>query len=142
MEFYGHILDGRLALPDHVKAVRTQYLASMPEGAAVCEKLELAKRPKTHQQVKAFFGMIVAAAKQKFDDMGMDVMGVPLSQEQVKDVLYHFCGNVGDGGTPKRLSRMTTIEAAAFFTNSQQWLAGFGVVVPDPDPAWREKKHG
>ncbi|MFA5377661.1 MAG: hypothetical protein WC455_18060 [Dehalococcoidia bacterium] len=140
MELYGHIVSGKLVLPEHVKVVRAQYLASLPDGAAVCETIELAKKPKTNQQLAAFFGMVVMAAKRQFDHMGMDVMNVPLSDDQVKEVLYHYCGAVGEGGAHKRLSRMSTLEASAFFENCRTWLAGFGVVIPDPDPAWREKK--
>jgi hypothetical protein len=142
MEYQGHILHGKLALPDHIRALRGKYLESLPEGTAVVETIQRIGTPKTHQQVKAFFGMIVASAAERFNDIGIDVMGVPLSRDMVKELMYHYCGGVGDHGESVRLSKMTTIQASTFFNNCRDWLATFGVVVPNPDPQWREKQEG
>lgn len=140
-KFHGHIVGGKLALPDPIKQLRQRYLDALPEGTAVCETIERVGTPRTHQQLKAFFGMVITAAKEYFDEIGMDCMGVPLNKEQVKDLLYHFCGAVGDNGERIRLSKpMTTIQAAQFFENCRNWLAKFGVVIPDPNPAWREQE--
>jgi hypothetical protein len=140
MEFYGHILSGKFTLPQEVKDVRAKYLASLPEGAAVSEKIGQVGRPKTNQQVRAFWGWLMPYAKAAFDGAGWDVDGVPLVDEQIKRNLYDRCGHVGDNGEMVTISKMTTIQMAQFFENCCAFLAvRFGVVVPDPDPAWRVK---
>jgi len=128
-------------LAPEIKRLRDEYLASLPEGCVVRETITQVAKPKSYQQVKAFFGLVVTMAKRKFDEMGIDCMGVPLSEDMVKEVLYRYCAGVGENGRTVRLSKQSMAQACDFFTNCQNWLAQFGVIVPSPDPAWREKQH-
>ena len=140
MEAFGHINAGKIVLAPEIKRLRDQYLASLPDGCVVRETITKVAKPKSYQQVKAFFGLVVMMAKAEFDRRGVDCMGVALSEDMVKQVLYHYCAGVGENGKTVTLSNQSMAQACDFFENCRTWLAQFGVIVPDPDPAWREKR--
>lgn len=144
MDFYGHIQDGKLSLSESVKEARTAYLASLPNGGAIKETIRPIARPTTNSQRKAFFAMIVSVTGEELANAGWDVHGVPLTKDQVKAVVYHFCAPKDENGKNITLSNHpeSSLEnTMATFDNACRWLASkFGRVVPDPDPAWRQKR--
>jgi hypothetical protein len=140
MEVWGTIKSGKLMLQPEISRLRDSWLAGLKDGTSIHVTMTAEGKPKTCQQLAAFFGMVVSMAKEKFDELGIDCMGVPLSKDQIKELLYHYAGGVGDHGEVVRLSRQTTQQASKFFEQSRNWLAQFGVVVPDPTPFLRREK--
>ncbi len=129
---------------------RKSFLSSLPPGTVVTETLKRYRPPKTHQQVKAIWGLLIESIKRELDRMGFDLQtliptarvtpGIECPREVIMQLLYAVCGDVGDQGERKTLSQMTTIEAARFFDRARDHVASaWGIVVPDPDPQWREK---
>lgn len=119
---------------------RDGYLAKCKDGTVVTVELKRQDPSRTRQQLRGFWGHIIAVAKQALDDAGIDTMGVPLSQEQVKEVLYAFCAQVGENGQIVSLSKQSKMQTVCFFENVAAWLAtNFGVTnTLDFDPMWRE----
>jgi len=140
MEFHGTIQSGILTLPPVQKGLRERFLHSLKDGSRVRETLIKEGRPKTHQQVKSHFGLVIETIRQRLHEMGVDVCGVPPCKEQVHEILKKACGGVGDMGETLGLSEMTTAQASQFFENCRVWAATqLSLVIPDPDPNWQAK---
>jgi len=133
------VRDGKLCFPETQSGLRTQWLTTLKADARVEEKLTRVRRSKSHQQVKCHWGLVVGMIKQKFDDDGFDVMGVPISRDQIQKVLYAKCGAVGDDGEHLTLSKMSTVQASMFFEHCTRWAsAQLGLYIPEPDVNWRD----
>lgn len=140
-EFHGIIQNGIMTLPVVQAGLRKQYLTSLKNDSKVKEVLTKEGRTKTHQQVRTHFGLVVEIIRQRLEDMGIDVCGVACNKEMVHDILKKACGGVGDMGETLGLSEMTTTQASKFFDNCRTWCSTqLSLVIPDPDPLWREKK--
>ncbi|NIV68947.1 MAG: hypothetical protein GWN41_02250 [Phycisphaerae bacterium] len=71
-------------------------------------------------------------------DKGWSICGIAPNKQMIHEILLKSCGGVGELGQSKRLSEMTTTEAAQFFENIRDWAATqLGIVIPDPNPNWR-----
>lgn len=138
MEFYGTVQQGRLILSDVQKQLRMQWLASIKDATNVRETLTRIAPAKTHQQVKAHFGLVVEMVRQRLIEMGVDVCGVPPNKEMVYEILKRACFGVGDIGETLGLSQMTIAQASQAFDNCRTWTATqLQLVIPDPDPNWK-----
>ena len=138
MEFHGRIQEGRLILSDVQEQLRKRWLAGIKEGTSVRETLTKVAPAKTHQQVKAYFGLAVEMIRKRFEDMGVDVCGVCPNKQMIHDILKKACGGVGDMGESLGLSEMTIDQASKFFDNCRAWAATqLQLVIPDPDPNWK-----
>ncbi len=140
MKFKGTIQQGQIIRPSIVEESRRQYLSSMKDETPVTEEIKKFRPHKTHQQVKCHWGLVMQRAKHGFDELGYDVMGVPLSSDMIQMILYKFCGGVGENGENKTLSKMSIDEASRFFENCGTFLSQFGIVIPVPDKDWRKTK--
>lgn len=115
-------------------------IQSWPIGQLVDVEIKKRKPHHSNQQIRAWWGMIMPFMRQVAQDQGWDFMGIPLCDEQLKQILYHFCGNVGDDGERVRMSKANVEQMSLFFENCRNWLANFGMVVPEPDVNWRQNK--
>lgn len=110
----------------------------MKNGSRVREVLTKEAPMKTVQQVRAMFGLAVEMVRQKLDDMGWDICGVPPNKEMVYEILKKACFGVGDMGETLGLSEMTTSQAGQAYKNCQAWAAvELQLDIPDPNPNWR-----
>lgn len=142
-EFLWQKVNGRMQLANEAERLeRMQYLSDVPEGVFVRETLTRAKKPTTHQQRKGFFGLLVKIAQEELTKAGHEVMGVPLTKDQTKRVIYHFCAPRDQDGQPITLSNhplSSSARTVELIENTIRWLGTtFNCVVPDMDPAWRE----
>lgn len=113
---------------------------SLKDGTKVKETLTREGKPKSGQQVKAHFGLVVELIRQKLMEIGIDVCGTPPCKEQVHEILKKACGGVGDMGESLGLSEMTTAQASVFFDNCRTWSASqLELVIPEPDKNWKWK---
>ena len=140
MRLLGTVTDcHQLTFNEVTNGLKHSFLQSCKPGQVVSVEMKKVRPDKTHQQVKAIWAMIVPAAKAALDHAGIDCMGVPLCEDQVKQILYRFCGGVGENGEIVSLSKQNIDQASEFFENSRLWLAeNFQFHVPDPDPNWRQ----
>jgi len=140
--FYGIIQNGKLTLPTIQKELRRQFLASLKDGARVKETLTRESLTKTHQQVKAYFGLVVEMIRQKFIEMGVDVCGIAPNKEMIHEILKRACGGVGEQGEVMGLSSMSISQVSKFFENCQTWSATqLNLYIPEPDKDWRRKEE-
>ena len=141
MIFHAEIQNGQLMLSDTQCALRQRLLASMKNGCRVRETITKEGTAKTHQQVKAHFGLVVETVRQRLIDMGCSICGVAPNKEMVHQILKRACGGVGELGESLGLSEMNTTQASQFFSNCRDWAAvELQLVVPEPNICWKEKK--
>jgi len=140
-EFHAEIKDGKLTLSPIQEELKMRLLASYKDGTRIRETLVKEGCAKTHQQVKAHFGLVIERIRQRFEDMGVDVCGIAPNKQMIHDILKKACGGVGDLGETIGLSQMTITQASKFFENCRTWAATqLQLDIPDPNPNWREKK--
>lgn len=132
--------------PDHdiVRANLHAFIDRLPDTKSWEVEVSEYHKPRSDKQRKALFG---AAYKPLMEFMG-------LRGEHDKEDLHHFfCGEYWGWhpvlrNKPLRTTtrneqgqrqEISTVEALDFYAFIQQRAAERGVMVPDPDPMWREK---
>ncbi len=137
LELIGVAQNGRWILPPDAEQLYTRLLIEC-EGNFVRGRLSRVGKSKSNQQVKTHFGLAVAMIRQAMIDKGWSICGIAPNKQMIHEILLKSCGGVGELGQSKRLSEMTTTEAAQFFENIRDWAATqLGIVIPDPNPNWR-----
>jgi len=143
LELHGEIKNGEIWLPLNQAELRKRWLASLKEGTKVIESLRKEGKAKSWSQVKTHFGLAVEMIRQRMIELGWGVCGIAPNKDMIHDILTKACGGVGEMGEVVRLSEMTTTQASALFENVRDWAATqLNLVIPDPDPTWREKAKG
>lgn len=141
MEFHAVIRDGKMTLSPIQKESRERYLASMKDGARIKEKLTKESRRGTLKQGGAHFGLVVEMIRQRLIEMGIDVCGCPINKDMIHEILKRACGGVGDMGETMKFRDMSVEQRSKFFDNCRTWASTqLQLVIPDPDPRWREKE--
>jgi len=150
MDFHGKIANGELWFSHAQNAMRSRFLSSCGT-CNVIERITRSSAPKTHQQVKCHWGLVVGTIKQEFDDRGWDMAvlfpdldlptGYEVPADVIQKVLYAACSDVGEAGERKTLSKMSTAEASRFFEKCRDWAAiKWNIVIPDPNPDWKNEQ--
>lgn len=150
-EFFGQSERGGLWLPKALVGPRRNWLLSL-EGKQIGEKIWEIKEPKSHQQIKTIFGLIVARivgemTAKDWDTsylLGDDVpSGVPITVGFMKHYLYAVCPLVNEEG-----ERITLSHKDAQKPNVSVWMQmimdwsqkKWNIYIPDPDPSRRNKE--
>lgn len=117
-------------------------------GRYQCEIKRLGK-PKSQDQLGAIFGLAIAQIIAEFNDLGMDTSyliktdkptGIGVTTDLLKEYLYAVCPIYGDSGGRITLSKANTSQAAKFFDDIRNYASSqWGIVIPDPNPKWREE---
>ena len=152
MEFYPTIKSGEPNYPPVQLAMRERYLHSLKDGTKLKETYTKLGKPKSHQQVKTIFGLVIATVLQGFDDNGWDSSillnmekptGVPVSVGLLKEYFYAVCPIEDDDGDRITLSsKKCTMAKAAKFINETRNIASsqWSIYIPDPDPNRNKEK--
>jgi hypothetical protein len=150
MEFHGQIQNGDLILPAPQLVQRERYLRSLKDGTIVKEKIDKATKPKTWKQCKALFGLAFNMIVGIFDDRGWDSSmiynldtptGVPINSDMLLGYFYSLFPTYRGDERITLSKPMTTKETATFYENIGNWAASqWSIVIPDPDPNWKENK--
>ena len=111
------------------------------------------RKAKSKKQLGAIFGhefnSIIAQANEKAIDVsdllvflidGNIPKGQGLTQGFLHELAYVICPTTDEDGRRVTLSKMDTQQASALFEGLRTILAPLGIVVPDPDPDFKEKK--
>ncbi len=149
MEFFGTKKNGKPVYPPVIAEQRRKLWDKIPEGAAFKSSLVVPRDPKTHQQVKAHWGMIIGMTVDELDNRGYDTSflfnlptptGVGIKGKQLMEFLYAACPIYAEDGRQLTLSKMDTQQASEFFEACRAWLASqWGIVIPEPDVNWRNQ---
>jgi hypothetical protein len=148
MDFYGTKQNGRPVYPPAIAEQRRILWDKIKEGSTFKSSLSVPRESKTHSQVKAIWGMVIAMAVNEFSDRGWDTSyllnlpeptGCEIKGEILKLYLYEVCPIHDDNGRVT-LSKMTTEQASKFFEDCRNFMASqWNIIIPDPRPDWKEK---
>jgi hypothetical protein len=152
MEFHGQIQNGRIQLPDAQNELRERFLSSLKDGQLIKETIVKSDTSKTHQQIKAIFGLAMVRICDEMDSRGWDSSvilgnkiptGVAVSKGLLKEYLYIVCPICDDSGNKVTLSSASTSipQAAKFFEDIRAWSASqWQIDIPEPQKNWKEIK--
>ena len=145
-------IDGsaRLQFAPGMRKLLDSFLQSCKDGQAVTLEIKRLRAKGTYQQCKTIWGLLVMSIKHGLDEMGVDFAtlissdkmppGLPVPKDVIMQILYATCNDVGDNGERKTLSQMDIVERMRFFDRCRDYAASaWGIIVPDPEPNWREK---
>jgi len=149
MEFRAVVQGHKLVYSTIQQSLRARYFAGLKDGVLIKETLVKDSCPKSHQQIKAIFGLIIAKVLQEFEDRGWDSStilnielptGIPISKELLKEFFYVVCPIYNDEGKKITLSKASIEQAMKFIDETRNWSAiQWRIYIPDPDPNWRTK---
>jgi len=151
MKFVGNISQGRLTLSVSQNALRKNYLQNLKDGTQISEEIKPIRKGKTHQQVKAIFGLALATVKAEFDDRGWDTSflynlsiptGIEVSVNMLKEYFYGVCPIYSEEGQRITLSHKDcdTKAASNFLEEVRNWSASqWGIYIAEPNPDWKEE---
>ena len=148
-EFHGQIQNGELVLPAAQLAARQNYLRSLKDGFLITEILKKTTKDKTWKQCKTIFGLAFNMIVEVFEDRGWDSSiiyntdiptGVPVNADMLLGFFYSLFPTYRDDKRITLSYPMTSAEAATFYENISNYVASqWSIVIPEPDPNWREK---
>lgn len=152
IKLYKQKLDGQRFKFDAHNA--KMFIAFEDQAPAGCYHFTLKKDipPKTEQQVKTIFGLLIGSAIEQVNDMGLDTSeflkrllqkdlpsGVPVRKDTLYALLLDLCPVYNENHEKLSLSKMNIAQTGQFFNDCRSFLASRGIDIPDPDKHWREK---
>lgn len=153
MDFPGVITEEKtISMTPIIAQSRKQYLATLKAGTNVIDTVKVVRRRKTWKQCKTIFGQALKQIENQFEEWGYDTSylykwidtptGVAISKDNLIDLFYNLFPIYRDGARIT-LSKMTTIEASTFYEKIRNYVASqWSIVIPEPDPNWKEKEDG
>lgn len=150
MDFIGTKREGKIVHPPAIAEQKRRHWESIKEGTMVKSSLTVMRKEKTQSQLGAIWGLMMAQAVIKFDDMALDTSYIyhlknPTGNQVTKDILckylYEVCPIYNEDGKKITLSGSNTTQASKFFEDSRNQLASeYGIVISDPNPNWQKEK--
>jgi len=118
-----------------------QWWNTIKDGTMIQCEYKVFRPQKSHNQVKAHFGLVVEMIRRRMDELGWDICSVLPNKEMIHEILKKCCGGVGDNGETMGLSEMDVEQAMRFFENCRTWAATqLSLNIPEPDKNWRDKE--
>lgn len=149
MELTGVIKNGSLMLSQTQLVLRKNWLKSLKDGTLISEELSVHRKPKSWQQVKTHWGLVISTILETFSDNGWDSSillnlpiptGVEVTKGMLQEYLYAACPVHNEAGERITLSKMDTLQASKFFEMVRNFASSqWGCYIPDPDPNYKEK---
>ena len=149
MDFYGTKQNDKAVYPPVIAEQRRKQWAKIPEGAIFKSSLVVPRNPKTYQQIKAHWGMVIGMTIEELDSRGYDTSflynlptptGIAIKGAQLQQFLYAACPTYAEDGRELTLSKMDTMEASDFFDRCRSFLASqWSIVIPEPDKDWKNQ---
>lgn len=128
-----------------------QFWQDAPAGRYTVE-VKRVKKAKTKKQLGVIFGLMMNSVIAQANDLGIDTSyfleylvqedipkGQGLTRDFIHELIYVVCPTTDEDGRRVTLSKMNTAQAARLFEDFRNLMAPLGIVVPDPDPNWKEK---
>lgn len=152
MDLVGIIDDShKLTFSPAMRGFLESFLKSCKPDQTVIVSLKKQRKKQTDAQRRTIWGLLIGTISNSLDEMGIDLGclvphadipdGQPIPKDVIMAILYATCNDVGENGERKTLSNMDIQETSLFFEKCRNYVASrWGVVVPDPDPFWRENR--
>ena len=151
LTYFAQKLDGQqpeLETPDEIQ----EFWENAPAGRYTVQ-ISKPRKAKTKKQLGTIFGLMMESVIAQANDLGIDTSyflqylvkddlpkGQGLTKDFIHELMYVVCPTTDDEGKRVTLSKMNTKQAAELFEGFRNLMAPLGIVVPDPDPEWKEKE--
>jgi hypothetical protein len=151
MESIGQKINGKPVFPPAVAELRRRTWEKIPEGKYFKTSLVVPRENKSYAQVKTVWGMIIGMTIIELETLGEDTSSIynlekptgnPIEAEPLKLYLYENCPISNANGRKVTLSKMDTEQASRFFETARNFIASkWGIVIPDPNPNYKENNN-
>ncbi len=122
------VMDGHCFIEWSYPKERKKSLSDMPEGTWITETIKPVGKSISHKQLGYYYAVILPTVHEQLLEDGIEVMGVPISQETADEILKHHCSD----GLKKR--NMSVDDAKEFIDRCIQWAnITLGCRIPEPD---------
>ncbi len=111
------------------------------------------RAPKSQKQCAVIFALMIQQTIIQANDLAIGVddllvhlidgripKGQMLTVDFLHELMYVICPTTDADGRRVTLSKMNTLQASELFERYRNIMAPLGIVIDDPDPAWRTKK--
>jgi len=150
MDFPGVKQNGKFVMAPAIAEQARKYWASIKDGSMVIKSLKVPRKPKSQQQLGAYWGLAMATAVEQLDDRGYDTSfllntpnptGIAIDRNLLCEYFYNVCPMIDDGsGERITLSKADTKQAAKFFDDVRNFMASqWNIIIPEPDSNWKNK---
>ena len=148
MRIFGTIIGGKFCCMPEQARIEEHYLKAYKDGTLAYRETGKFTQNKTHQQVKAYWGLAMTTIEQAFADNGWDTSYLLRLDHETgiacdKDLIYEYLCNVCpvyEQGKRITLSKMSIEQAIKFFDDCRAFASSqWGIYVPEPDPRYKEK---
>ena len=149
MKFFGIKQDGCLVHPSAIAEAKRKFWDRIKDGAEIESVITVKRGDKSQAQLGAIWGLMLAQAVIELEDRGYDTSflynlelptGIGIKSEDLCRFFYNVCPIYNDEGKYITLSKTNTAEAAKFFDDVRNYMASqWSVIVPEPDPNWKDK---
>lgn len=151
MDFIGKKIDGKFVAPAPIAEQARKYWDRIKEGSVVIKSLSVPHKDKSNKQLGAIWGLLLTTAVIELEDMGYDTSfiynlpnptGIAITKDDLCMYFYAACPIYNENGKQISLSKANIAEAAKFFDDVRNLMASqWGIIIPEPDPNWKEKQH-
>ena len=134
--------------PPLIKESRSKRWDVIKDGTEVWTDFGVVRALRSSEQLGAIFGLMLARAKCILEERGEDTSliynlakptGVAISVDNLKDYFYAATPLYDANGIRITLSKANTKEAAKFFDDVRNYMAGqWNIVIPDPNKNWKQ----
>lgn len=131
--------------------LKRRFIASLEDETPIEIQIKVFRNPKSQKQLGAIFGLMLKQACLEMEDLGLDTSylfkldkptGIKIDTDLLKEYAYSVCPIFDENGEKITLRDSNTEQAAKFFEDFRAFLASqFGIVIPDPDPMYKELKN-
>ena len=146
MDFYGTKIDDRLVYPAAIAEEHRKFWNSIKDGAIVKSSLIVPREDKSNAQLGAIWGLMLSQAVNILEERGYDTSfiynlrqptGIGITKDDLCKFFYTACPIRNEDGKVITLSKANTVQAAKFFDDVRNWMAGqWAIVIADPNPDW------
>lgn len=147
MKFFGAIHNGEPVFTQTQRLLRQQYLEKLKDGTPIVEELVRYHKPKSLEQLGAWWGLFSKIILSEFDINGWDTSlllrldkptGIGITAELLKEYMYSVCPIFDDSGKRIGMSKADTKQMAKFFDDCRNFSASqWSICVPEPRRDWR-----
>lgn len=152
MKIYAQKIDDKIRDKAALLAEITDAVMGLRNGCIEID-VKLARRHKSHQQVKMIFGLMIKDTIVQANEAGIDTSrflkylvdsSIPKGQGLTKgflhEIMYAVCPTTDEEGRRITLSKMNTEQAGKLFEGFRKTVAGAGIYIDDPNPNWAAQK--
>jgi len=152
MKIFAQKIDDQIRDKEALLAEITDAIMANKNGCIEID-VKLARKPKSHQQVKMIFGLMIQSTIVQANELAIDTSdflaylvdssipkGQGLTQGFLHELMYAVCPTTDEDGRRVTLSKMSTEQAGDLFESFRTIVAPLGINISNPNPNWEQEQ--